>query len=147
LVEIVSLFDLKDINKAPASFNEEKLLWLNQEYIKNATPEHLIEHLEWHLQHQKIDISNGADLALVVASLQQRSKTLVEMSEGLKMFYQDFNEFDEKLANKQFKDKVPINSATKSILPALPLPLNANLKGCPTLPKPSSNSSQTCLNR
>jgi hypothetical protein len=31
-------------------------LWLNQEYIKNATPEHLIEHLEWHLQHQKIDI-------------------------------------------------------------------------------------------
>jgi glutamyl-tRNA synthetase len=62
LAEIVSLFDLKDINKAPASFNEEKLLWLNQEYIKNATPEHLIEHLEWHLQHQKIDISNGADL-------------------------------------------------------------------------------------
>jgi glutamyl-tRNA synthetase len=44
--EIVSLFDLKDINKAPASFNEEKLLWLNQEYIKNATPEHLIEHLD-----------------------------------------------------------------------------------------------------
>jgi glutamyl-tRNA synthetase len=87
LAEIVSLFDLKDINKAPASFNEEKLLWLNQEYIKNATPEHLIEHLEWHLQHQKIDISNGADLALVVASLQQRSKTLVEMSEGLKMLF------------------------------------------------------------
>jgi glutamyl-tRNA synthetase len=115
LAEIVSLFDLKDINKAPASFNEEKLLWLNQEYIKNATPEHLIEHLEWHLQHQKIDISNGADLALVVASLQQRSKTLVEMSEGLKMFYQDFNEFDEKLANKQFKDKVPIEVLVKKL--------------------------------
>jgi cbb3-type cytochrome oxidase subunit 3 len=43
---LILLFDLKDINKAPASFNEEKLLWLNQEYIKNATPEHLIEHLE-----------------------------------------------------------------------------------------------------
>jgi uncharacterized phage-like protein YoqJ len=41
------------------------------------------------LINQKVDTRNGADLALVVASLQQRSKTLVEMSEGLKMFYQD----------------------------------------------------------
>jgi glutamyl-tRNA synthetase len=40
LEEIIALFDLKDINKGPASFNEEKLLWLNQDYIKNATPEH-----------------------------------------------------------------------------------------------------------
>ncbi len=108
LDEIVALFDLKDINKAPASFNEEKLLWLNQEYIKNATPEHLITHLQWHLDAQSIDTSQGADLASVVASLQQRSKTLLEMVAGLKMFYQEFDAFDEKLANKQFKDKAPL---------------------------------------
>ncbi len=115
LAEIVSLFDLKDINKAPASFNEEKLLWLNQEYIKNANPEHLITHLEWHLQHQKVDTSNGVNLALVVASLQQRSKTLLEMVAGLKMFYQEFDVFDEKLANKQFKDKAPLKGLVKKL--------------------------------
>lgn len=108
LDEIVSLFDLKDINKAPASFNEEKLLWFNQNYIKNATVQHLIKHLEWHLNKQALDINNGPELALVVGALQQRSKTLAEMSEGLKMFYQDFDNFDKKLADKQFKDTTPL---------------------------------------
>ncbi|WXT99996.1 MAG: Glutamate--tRNA ligase [Catillopecten margaritatus gill symbiont] len=109
LDEIVSLFDLKNINKAPASFNEEKLLWLNQEYIKNATPRHLIEHLQWHLIEQSVDTSNGPELSLVVTALQERSKTLVEMIEGMKMFYQDFDEFDKKLADKQFKDSAPLS--------------------------------------
>ncbi len=115
LDEIVSLFDLKDVNKSPASFNEEKLLWLNQEYIKNYTPEHLVKHLQWHLHQQKIDTSQGADLALVVASLQQRSKTLLEMVAGLKMFYQEFDTFDEKLANKWFKNKVPLEILIKKL--------------------------------
>ncbi|MDC9714388.1 MAG: glutamate--tRNA ligase [Gammaproteobacteria bacterium] len=115
LDEIVALFDLKDINKAPASFNEEKLLWLNQDYIKNATPECLIQHLGWHLNNQKVETDNGADLSLVVKSLQERSKTLVEMVEGLKMFYQAFDEFDRKLANKQFKDKVPLEALLEKL--------------------------------
>lgn len=116
LTEIVSLFDLKAINKAPASFNEEKLLWLNKQYIKNATPRHLIEHLQWHLSQQEIDTSQGADLALVVASLQQRSKTLLEMVAGLKIFYQDFDTFDEKLANKQFTDKMPLKALMEKLI-------------------------------
>jgi glutamyl-tRNA synthetase len=108
LTEIVKLFELKDINKAPASFNHEKLLWLNQEYIKSAGIEHLLENLAWHLDHQSVDISTGPAIELVVEHLQERSKTLVEMVNGLKMFYQDFTEFDEKLAKKQFKDSESI---------------------------------------
>jgi glutamyl-tRNA synthetase len=108
LDEIVELFDLKDINKAPASFNEEKLLWLNQEYIKNANTEYLIEQLDWHLQHQNLSTDNGPNLAQVVGALQQRSKTLVAMVEGMKMFYQEFEQFDEKIADKQFKNKAPL---------------------------------------
>ncbi|MDG2394911.1 glutamate--tRNA ligase [Candidatus Thioglobus sp.] len=108
LAEIVELFELKNINKAPASFNQEKLIWLNQEYIKSADVEHLIKNLAWHLDHQQIDTSTGPALELVVEHLQERSKTLVEMAEGMKMFYQDFDEFNEKLAKKQFKDSQSI---------------------------------------
>ena len=108
LDEIVSLFELKNINKAPASFNQEKLIWLNQEYIKSASVEYLIEQLSWHLDHQGVDSSTGPELNVVVKHLQERSKTLVEMVDGMKMFYQDFTEFDEKLAKKQFKDSESI---------------------------------------
>ncbi len=108
LDEIVSLFELKNINRAPASFNQEKLIWLNQEYIKSASVEYLIEQLSWHLDHQGVDSSIGPKLNVVVKHLQERSKTLVEMVDGMKMFYQDFTEFDEKLAKKQFKDSESI---------------------------------------
>ena len=101
--EMIELFDLKDINKSSASFNQDKLIWLNQEYIKNSSIENLVSQLEWHINQQSIDVDNGPDINKVVNSLQGRSKTLVEMTNSMKMFYQDFNEFDEKLAKKQFK--------------------------------------------
>jgi len=101
--EMIQLFDLKDVNKAPGSFNQDKLLWLNQEYIKTADIAHLIEQLDWHLNSQAIDISNGPDVVKVIDALRERSKTLVEMAQGMKMFYQAFDRFDEKSASKQFK--------------------------------------------
>ncbi len=34
--EMVAAFDIKDVNKSASSINPEKLLWLNQHYIKHA---------------------------------------------------------------------------------------------------------------
>jgi len=101
--EMITLFDLKDVNKAPGSFNQDKLIWLNQEYIKSADIDHLVDQLDWHLNDQSIDISNGPDITNVIDALRERSKTLVEMAQSMKMFYQDFDQFDEKSAKKQFK--------------------------------------------
>ncbi|SFV76011.1 Glutamyl-tRNA synthetase [hydrothermal vent metagenome] len=101
--EMITLFDLKDVNKAPGSFDQDKLLWLNQEYIKTADTQHLIDQLAWHLNEQAIDISSGPDIIEVIDALRERCKTLVEMAESMKMFYQDFKSFDEKAASKQFK--------------------------------------------
>ena len=111
--EMIKLFDLVAVNKAPGSFNPDKLLWLNQEYIKSTTTEDLLAHLQWHLKQQSVDLTQGPDIKLVIDSLRERSKTLVEMTEGLKMFYQDFDQFNEKLAKKQFKP------AAREILQAL----------------------------
>ena len=111
--EMIKLFDLASVNKAPGSFNPDKLLWLNQEYIKSTATETLLSHLQWHLKEQSVDLSQGPDIALVIDALRDRCKTLVEMTEGLKMFYQDFDQFNEKLAKKQFKP------ATREILQAL----------------------------
>ncbi|KAA0454973.1 MAG: glutamate--tRNA ligase [Candidatus Thioglobus sp.] len=108
MAEIAELFDFSAVNKAPAIFNKVKLLWLNQEYIKNSTPEHLHQHLQWHLDKSGLDVSTGAEPVLVIKILQERSKTLVEMVEGMKMFYQDFADFDKKLADKQFENKEPL---------------------------------------
>lgn len=105
ITEMVALFALKDVNKTPGCFNQEKLLWLNQEYIKNASIAHLAKNLAWHLQNQAITITESPNINAVIAHLQGRSKTLVEMASGLKMFYHDFDNFDEILAKQHFTDK------------------------------------------
>jgi glutamyl-tRNA synthetase len=106
--EIVKLFELKNINKAPASFNHDKLLWLNQETIKNSSVENLLNNLTWHLQSQAIIITDTPNIKTIVQHLQDRCRTLVDMVGKVKMFYQDFDTFDEKLAKKHFKDKTPL---------------------------------------
>ncbi|MBE8189482.1 MAG: glutamate--tRNA ligase [Candidatus Thioglobus sp.] len=106
--EIIELFELKNVNKAPASFDADKLLWLNQHYIQTAPAQHLLDELAWHLQKNQIEITNEIDIFKVIESLRKRSKTLVEMAFGLKMFYQDFTTFDENLGKKHFKNKAPL---------------------------------------
>ncbi len=106
--KIVQLFELKNINKASASFNQDKLLWFNQETIKNSSVKNLLSNLTWHLQNQEVIIKDTPNIEIVVRYLQNRCKTLVNMAGELKMFYQDFDTFDEKLAKKFFKDKTPL---------------------------------------
>ena len=109
--EMIKLFELSGINKAPASFNIDKLIWLNQEYIKTSSANDIAKYLAWHIDNQSIDTSNGPDLIKVIESLKGRSKTLIEMVDGMKLFYHDFHDFDEQLAAKHFNSnsKIIIN--------------------------------------
>ena len=108
--EMIELFELKNINNSPASFNQEKLEWLNQSYIKSLPSRNLIEHLDWHLEKLNINLDDGPDIHEVVEFLKERSKSLVDMAQSCVMFYQDFEDFDEAQAHKIFK------SNTKEVL-------------------------------
>lgn len=104
LDEMVDLFDVVEVNNSASTFNPEKLLWLNQHYIKNSTPEHVARHLTWHLGQLDIDpAASGPELVKVVEAQQERAKTLVEMAENSRCFYLDFEEFDQKAAKKNLK--------------------------------------------
>ncbi|MDP7593233.1 MAG: glutamate--tRNA ligase [Litorilituus sp.] len=101
--EMIELFDLKDCNRAPSGFNTEKLIWVNQHYMKTLAPEYVAEHLAWHMKAQNINIGNGPALAEVVKVQAERVKTLKEMAEISTYFYQDFTEFDTKAAKKHLR--------------------------------------------
>jgi glutamyl-tRNA synthetase len=105
LDEMTQLFDIEDVNKAASSFNTEKLLWLNQQYIKHSSPEHVAHHLSWHLGQLGIDPATGPQLTEVVKLQQERAKTLVEMAVNSRFFYQDVSEYDAKAAAKNLNEK------------------------------------------
>ncbi len=101
--EMIEFFDIEDVNKAPSAFNTEKLLWLNQHYIKSDTPERIAHLLSSHMGDLDIDPAIGPDLVEVVKAQRERAKTLVELAEISAFYYKDFDEFDEKTAKKAFK--------------------------------------------
>jgi glutamyl-tRNA synthetase len=110
--EMIGLFSLEAINRAPSAFNAEKLLWLNQHYLKTLPVEELEAQLQWHLQAQKLDIANGPALANVINAQRERAKTLVEMVAISRYFYEDFAAYDATAVNKQFKPDTADNLQT-----------------------------------
>src|SRR5204862_1406603 len=68
LDEMVQLFDLKDVHSSAAAVNPDKLLWLNQHYIKTGDPKHVASQLSFHLGKLGVDPASGPDLAEVIAA-------------------------------------------------------------------------------
>ena len=101
--ELVQLFDLSDCNRAPSAFNTDKLIWLNQHYMKTLAPDYVAKHLAWHVADQKLDISTGPALTELVKVQAERVKTLKELVEVSRYFYEDFSEFEENAAKKHLR--------------------------------------------
>ena len=101
--EMIEFFDIKDINVSASTFNSEKLLWLNHQYIMHSDPARVAHHLSWHMGNLDIDPETGPDLVEVVRAQRERSKTLVDMAAESAFFYKEFTDYNEKAAKKNFK--------------------------------------------
>ncbi len=102
VAEMIELFDVGHISKSPAIFSVEKLLWLNQYYIKSLPTDELIACLQYYIAQAGIDVNDGPELAAVLEPLRERAKTLWDLVEGGRYFYQDIT-LDEKAAQKHLK--------------------------------------------
>lgn len=113
--EMIQYFDIKDINRAAAAFNNDKLLWLNQHYMKNGDLSKTTKELAWHMQKAGIDTGDGPELEDIVKVQAERTKTLKEMAERSRYFYQDV-ELSEDMRAHLTPEIVP---ALKSLLDRL----------------------------
>jgi glutamyl-tRNA synthetase len=103
LDEMIELFDIAEVNRAASTFNSDKLLWLNQHYIKHDDPARTAHLLSPHLGDLGIDPANGPNLVDVVVAQRERAQTLVEMAEISAFFYRDFDAYDESAARKHLR--------------------------------------------
>lgn len=110
LPELIQLFDIKNINRAPAALNLEKLLWINQHYIKTSEPQHVAKELQWHMDQLEIDTTQGPPLTDVIKALAERVKTLREMAEKSRIFYTN---------DIHYNDDAVTKNLTMEIVPAL----------------------------
>jgi glutamyl-tRNA synthetase len=98
--DLIEKFSLDNVGRSAGVFNPDKLLWLNEHYIKTGDPQRLAGLVAELLDGQGVDVEKGPDLAAVVKTLQERAKTLVEMAEGARFYYLAPEAYDEAAAEK-----------------------------------------------
>jgi glutamyl-tRNA synthetase len=98
--EMIEHFDLRDVNHSASTFNPEKLLWLNQQYLKSLEADDIAWRLRYYLEQAGIDPATGPHLADLVKAQRERSTTLVDLVESSRFLFGDFAEWDEKAVRK-----------------------------------------------
>ena len=89
--ELIELFSLESIGKSAAVFNPDKLLWLNQHYLKDRPPEQLAQEMVPFWEKMHVDTTDSYFIRQVVNDLKTRVKTLAELAEtGFFYFSEDF---------------------------------------------------------
>ncbi len=104
--EIVRLFDLDAVHRAPARAEPGKLVWLNQHYLKTLPFERLLPALQPFLDAEAgRPVQATPELERLVHLLRERSKTLMEMASLARFLLveDDALVFDEKAVAKHWK--------------------------------------------
>ncbi|HNQ03701.1 MAG TPA: glutamate--tRNA ligase [Thiobacillaceae bacterium] len=85
--QFVDWFDVRQVNLAAARFDDAKLNWLNHQYMKDAEDARLARLVRPHLKAQGIEPNAGPDLVALIALVKERASTLVELADGLHIYY------------------------------------------------------------
>jgi len=100
LDELIRTFTLESVGKSAAIFNPEKLLWLNQHYIKECESARLVQETMPFWQELGVDISNHDLLKRVADDLKARSKTLAELADASLFYFADDIVYEKEAADK-----------------------------------------------
>ncbi len=110
--ETKEIFDIKDVSKSNASFSQEKLDWINSEYIKKKSIEELVVLAEEYLKMKNFITQIEREyLKKVVALFKERISTLKELTEwGYFCFYDDFSYASdtEKILERDLSEEVKV---------------------------------------
>jgi glutamyl-tRNA synthetase len=99
--ELIEKFSLDNVGRAAGVFNPDKLLWLNEHYIKTGDPQRLVGLLAEFLLARGLDPNGGPALPAVVRTLQDRAKTLLEMADGAAFYFRRPPGYDAEAIERQ----------------------------------------------
>lgn len=115
--EIISLFDLPDINKNNARFDEKKLMFINAAFIKEMPIAELQAHAENVLAKHGLK-AEPAYLTKVLEISREKLSAIEQLEEFILYFCGEEFPFAEASRERIFKKGEPLE-ALKSVLPAL----------------------------
>jgi glutamyl-tRNA synthetase len=105
--DLANLFSLEGVGRSPSQVHDDKLLWLNQHYIKTLDGDRLLEKATPFFESVTgSSVEADESLARLVDLLRERSKTLLEMAELARFYLLEEIEPDPKAVRKHLKSHV-----------------------------------------
>jgi glutamyl-tRNA synthetase len=95
MAEMIEKFSIDDVNHSASRFDNDKLRWLNQHYLKTTDPTLLAPELRWHLERLGLDPSQGPAAEDLIVALRERVHTVKEMAERAQVWMQPLHQYDE----------------------------------------------------
>jgi glutamyl-tRNA synthetase len=103
LADAVKKFDIRSANKTAATFDRNKLLWLNSQYIRSTDLNKLAADLKPFLKERYAGQEDNFDGKFLISILKlfiERATTLAEFADALKPFFVKEVEFDAQAKEK-----------------------------------------------
>lgn len=101
--ELVEFFDVVDVNRGSASFDEQKMRWVNTEWIRRLKADDLAARLLPYLHAIGVQTEVDERLCTLVDLLRERSETMVDMAENARFAFIRPTSYDEKAVKKWMK--------------------------------------------
>src|SRR6266513_3616626 len=116
--ELVEKFTLENVGKSAGVFNPEKFLWVNFHYLKSRPLAQLADEIVPYIKAKGYSVPTDKKwLEKMIATLQERAKTLTELVDAAHYYLSEEITFDDKAAKKfLIKDAVaPIGSLIRKL--------------------------------
>lgn len=101
--ELINSFSLERAQKAGATFDIEKLQWMNKQYLKQLDTQDLVSRLKPSVQASELPMLSDDELATVVELMRERVTFLHEIPSQAAYLFQDPEAYDEGAVKKQWK--------------------------------------------
>lgn len=112
LDELIAFFTLETVGKSAAIFNPEKLLWLNQYYIKESSSQRLVQEMIPFWQQSGVTTEDQDFLIHICDDVKSRAKTLVELAESSLFYFMDDVTYESDAADSFLKAEIVEHLAT-----------------------------------
>ncbi len=107
LDELAKEFSLERVGKAGAVFNIDKLTWYNEHYMRDRSPEDLLQEVKKHAAEAGISGFEDDRFLGMIRLMQERVSKVPEFATEGAYFFNAPDEYDEKSTKKAWKTETP----------------------------------------
>jgi len=117
--ELIGAFTLEKVSKKSAIFDNDKLRWINGQYIKVQDDKVLYPYFKPYFNKEIVDEGKGSK---IVSLLKERIKTLSEIEYAIEYFISDEIKYEDKACRKYLAEEnvLSLLSSAKEVLERIP---------------------------